>query len=146
MQAERHPEPSTGGIYEKFTMDCSLLCIQSAIDLISLIHETCNTDLASVWFYNVFCKDSSWALLIISSDAIADVFTAGSITLLAELHQPVVDIVTREALELSWTKCQATLEHLKPYSIVADRCANSMKTIRSKCLTSISGKEIVWLT
>ncbi|KAJ5548146.1 hypothetical protein N7513_005380 [Penicillium frequentans] len=109
------------GIYANFTMDCSIFCVQSAIDLISLVHETCNNDLSSVWFYNVFY-----------------LFTAGSVTLLAELDQSIVNIVTRETLKTSWDKCQAALEHLKTYSIVAERCADSMGTIRSKLLAALS--------
>ena len=77
---------------------------------------------------------------------IADIFTAGSITLLAEIHQPIVHIVTGEALETSWDKCRATLAHLKSYSVVAERCADSMATIRSKCLASGPSKEFICLS
>lgn len=120
-------------------MDCSVFCVQSAIDLISLIHETCDTDLASVWFYNVFCRHTTPRHVTHKTNIIADVFTAGSITLLAETYPPIVDVVTGEALEMSWAKIQVTLEHLKSYSIVAERCADSMATIRSRFLASRSG-------
>ncbi|KAJ6056765.1 hypothetical protein N7460_000039 [Penicillium canescens] len=95
-------------------MDCSVFCVQSAIDLNGLVHETCYTNLASVWYYNVF---------------------SGSITLLAELYPPIVNIVTREALEVPWI---GALDYLKPYSIVAERCAERMAMIRSKCLVAIT--------
>lgn len=72
-----------------------------------------------------------------------DLFTAGSVTLLAELDQYIVNIVTRETLKMSWDKCQAALEHLKTYSIVAERCADSMGTIRSKLLAALSGKRSI---
>ncbi|KAJ5671728.1 hypothetical protein N7507_000855 [Penicillium longicatenatum] len=118
---ETEPKPGRlgTGIYANFTMDCSVFCVQSAIDLISLVHETCNNDLSSAYF-------------------ITDLFTAGSVTLLAELDQPIVNIVTRETLRISWDKCQTALDHLKNYSIVAERCADSMKTIRSKLLAALS--------
>jgi hypothetical protein len=35
-------------ICANFTMDRSVFCVQSAIDLIDLVHETCHTNLASV--------------------------------------------------------------------------------------------------
>ena len=53
----------SAGISANFTMDCSVFCVQSAIDLIGLVHETCNTELASVWYYNVFCKNHTGLLI-----------------------------------------------------------------------------------
>lgn len=50
-------------ICANFTMDCSVFCVQSAIDLIDLVHETCHTNLASVWYYNVFCEHSTASLI-----------------------------------------------------------------------------------
>ncbi|KAI9036904.1 fungal specific transcription factor domain-containing protein [Aspergillus affinis] len=41
------------GIFANLIKGCSVFR-EAAIDLISLVHETCSTDLASVWFYNVF--------------------------------------------------------------------------------------------
>lgn len=135
-----YSERSDTGIYDNFIMSCSVLCVQSAIDLISLVHETCSTDLASVWFYNVFCKRHGTTNCPHEADIIIDVFTAGSITLLAEFHPPIVNILSRETLKLAWDKCQASLEYLKSYSVVAERCASSMHAIRSKCLTALSGE------
>lgn len=60
-----HSGMSETGIYDNFTMNCSVLCVRSAIDLISLVHETCSTDLASVWFYNVFCKQARYPAVIV---------------------------------------------------------------------------------
>ncbi|PYH91259.1 hypothetical protein BO71DRAFT_359819 [Aspergillus ellipticus CBS 707.79] len=103
------------GFYEKFAKDCSAICVQFAIDLISLVHETCNTELASVWFYNVFY-----------------VFTAGSIVLLAQIHPPILDTMKHDDLEMSWTQCQATLKYLETYSSVAERCAHGLSAVRLK--------------
>ncbi|KAL2863088.1 fungal specific transcription factor domain-containing protein [Aspergillus lucknowensis] len=111
------------GIYANFTLNCSVLCARSAIDLISLVHQTCSTDLASVWFYSVFYT-----------------FTAGLLLILTEFHSSVVKIVTREALDLAWEECRSALDHLKIYSKVAEQCANSLDATRSKCLKLQSGK------
>ncbi|OQD89742.1 hypothetical protein PENANT_c002G00143 [Penicillium antarcticum] len=54
---------SRAGICANFAMDCVFFCVQSAIELINLIHETCNTDLASVWYYNIFCEHNTEALM-----------------------------------------------------------------------------------
>ncbi|KAJ5914174.1 hypothetical protein N7504_003057 [Penicillium tannophilum] len=44
---------------------------------------------------------------------------------------------------MSCDKSQAALEPLKIYSIVAERCADSMGTIRSKLLAALSATEQV---
>ncbi|KAL3491445.1 fungal-specific transcription factor domain-containing protein [Aspergillus germanicus] len=105
------------GIYSNFTQNCSVLCAQAAIDLVSLVNQTCNTDLASVWFYSVFY-----------------VFTAGLVLILAEFDSGLVKIVTREALDLAWDNCNSALNFLKTYSAVAEQCANGLIATRSKCL------------
>ncbi|KAL4986453.1 fungal-specific transcription factor domain-containing protein [Aspergillus falconensis] len=105
------------GIYSNLTLNCSVLCAQTAIELISLVHETCSTDLASVWFYNLFYTS-----------------TAGLVLILAEWHSGVVKAATREALDAAWEKCQWILDYLKSYSIVAERCFHSLNETRSKCL------------
>ncbi|KAL4879773.1 hypothetical protein BJY04DRAFT_89375 [Aspergillus karnatakaensis] len=110
------PDTQKTGIYSNLTLNCSVLCVQSAVDLTSLVHYTCATDLASVWFYNIFY-----------------VFTAGLVLILAEFQSEVVKIVTREALDLAWHKCQLTLEYLETNSIVAERCARSLSDIKAKC-------------
>lgn len=46
-------------LHSRVNLDCSIYCVNAAIDLISLVHQTCNTDLSSVWCYNVFCKYSN---------------------------------------------------------------------------------------
>ncbi|KAL2845410.1 fungal-specific transcription factor domain-containing protein [Aspergillus pseudodeflectus] len=105
------------GIYSNFTQNCSVLCAQEAIDLISLVNQTCSTDLASVWFYSVFY-----------------VFTAGLVLILTELDSDLVKIVTREALDLAWGNCSSALNFLRTYSVVAEQCANGLIAARSKCL------------
>ncbi|KAL2784367.1 fungal-specific transcription factor domain-containing protein [Aspergillus keveii] len=109
--------PIESGIYSNFTQNCSVLCAQAAIDLVSLVNQTCNTDLASVWFYNVFY-----------------VFTAGLVLILTEFDSDLVKIVTREALDLAWDNCSSALNFLKTYSVVAEQCANGLIATRSKCL------------
>ncbi|KAL2829600.1 hypothetical protein BJY01DRAFT_240624 [Aspergillus pseudoustus] len=112
------------GIYSNFTQNCSVLCVQAAIDLISLVFQTCNTDLASVWFYSVFYA-----------------FTAGLVLILAEFDNHVVGAVTREALDLAWDNCSSALDYLKMYSAVAEKCANGLIGTRSKCLKLAAGKK-----
>ncbi|KAL4929566.1 transcription factor domain-containing protein [Aspergillus undulatus] len=123
--ANRILEKPETGIYSNLTMNCSVLCVQSAIDLISLVNETCRTELASVWFYNVFYT-----------------FSAGLVIILAKFHGRALEIVTRRALDLAWDQCQSTLHYLKSYSGVAGRCAHSLDDIRSRCLRMHSGKKL----
>ncbi|KAL4813079.1 fungal-specific transcription factor domain-containing protein [Aspergillus spinulosporus] len=110
-------EPLVSGIYANLTFNCSVLCVQTAIELISLVHETCHTDLASVWFYNLFYT-----------------FTAGLVLILAEFHSGAVKAVTCEALDAAWERCQWVLNYLGAYSVVAERCFHSLNDTRFKCL------------
>ncbi|KAE8164947.1 fungal-specific transcription factor domain-containing protein [Aspergillus tamarii] len=103
-------------LQSRVNRDCSISCIHAAIDLISLVHQTCNTDLSSVWCYNVFYA-----------------FTAGSVILLAGLCQSLVNNVTWEVLELSWRKCQSSLDKLRLYSCTAERCAENLRMIKERC-------------
>ncbi|KAE8326711.1 fungal-specific transcription factor domain-containing protein [Aspergillus sergii] len=103
-------------LHFRVNLDCSIYCVNAAIDLISLVHQTCNTDLSSVWCYNVFYA-----------------FTAGSVILLAGLSQSLVNNVTQEALEQSWQKCQSALSKLGLYSSTAERCAENLRTIKQRC-------------
>ncbi|KAL4755154.1 fungal-specific transcription factor domain-containing protein [Aspergillus terricola var. indicus] len=115
---ENEPTGALGSrIYSDLTFSCSVLCVQTAIELISLVHETCSTDLASVWFYNVFYT-----------------FTAGLVLILAEFHSGVVKAATPEALDAAWERCQWVLNYLGTYSVVAERCFHSLNDTRSKCL------------
>ncbi|KNG88509.1 hypothetical protein ANOM_003226 [Aspergillus nomiae NRRL 13137] len=104
------------GIHSRVNLDCSIYCVNAAINLISIVHQTCNTDLSSVWCYNVFYA-----------------FTAGSVIILAGLSQSLVDSVTWEALEQSWQKCQSSLDKLRLYSSTAERCAENLCTIKERC-------------
>ncbi|KAL4899124.1 fungal-specific transcription factor domain-containing protein [Aspergillus multicolor] len=105
------------GIYANLILNCSVLCVQTALELIGLVHDTCSTDLASVWFYNVFYT-----------------FTAGIVLILAETNSAAVAAVTRNGLDAAWEQCQWILNYLKTYSIVAERCSHSLSDTRFKCL------------
>ncbi|KAL4957897.1 fungal-specific transcription factor domain-containing protein [Aspergillus filifer] len=107
--------PDTG-IYFNIALNCSVLCVQSAIELISLVNKTCCTELASVWFYNVFYT-----------------FSAGLIIIIAEHHSQVLQLVTRESLDLAWDKCHSTLDYLKSINRLAERCSRTLNDTRARC-------------
>ncbi|KAL4937597.1 hypothetical protein BDV06DRAFT_226796 [Aspergillus oleicola] len=113
--------PETG-IYSSIVMNCSVQCVQSAIELITLINETCSTELASVWFYNVFYT-----------------FSAGLSIIIAEHHRQVLRLVIRESLNLAWDKCHSTLDYLKSIDMLAERCAHTLNGTRARCSKVQSG-------
>ncbi|KAF9886468.1 hypothetical protein FE257_011375 [Aspergillus nanangensis] len=112
VQAGMHP----AGMYSKYHLDYAADGVLAAIDLAALIHETCRTELSSVWFYNIFYS-----------------FTAGSVLLLAELSPAIVNMITRDTLDKAWDQCQDSLSYLSVYSSTAGRCAETLSMIRSKC-------------
>ncbi|PWY63046.1 hypothetical protein BO83DRAFT_403381 [Aspergillus eucalypticola CBS 122712] len=111
-----------GSISSKFLLDCSVYCVRAAIDLACLVHQTCHTELSSVWFYNVFYS-----------------FTAGSVIILAQLSPSIVEIVARQDLKEAWDKCRDTLNSLSGYSSTVKDCAETLSLIRSKCQTAGAG-------
>lgn len=56
IRATKRASQDFRGIYARYSLDCSVYCTEAAIDLASIVHQTCTNDLASVWFYNLFCK------------------------------------------------------------------------------------------
>ena len=136
--SESNDSIHNSGIHSRVNLDCSIYCVNAAINLISLVHQTCNTDLSSVWCYNVFCEylhaipDLHNTPLLTGPSSI-DAFTAGSVIILAGLSQSLVDSVTWEALEQSWQKCQSSLDRLRLYSSTAERCAENLCTIKERC-------------
>lgn len=143
----RESSPDSRGIYAKYSLDCSVYCTEAAIDLASIVHQTCNNDLASVWFYNLFCKRKGPCDVLINTNCTftKDIFTAASIILLAELSPSIIMVVTKESLVKSWEKCYSCFEYLKLYNVAAERCAQSLLLIRSKCLAAVSGKSLMFI-
>lgn len=46
-------------IFTDFNLSCSKGCVEAAIALANLMSEICQTELASVWWYSVFCMNSA---------------------------------------------------------------------------------------
>lgn len=42
-------------LYSSFAQQCSIACIQAAIDLVDLIHFSTYSDVSGAWWYNTFC-------------------------------------------------------------------------------------------
>jgi hypothetical protein len=42
-------------IHSSFTLDCAKSCVGAAQELLSLIHETHQTEASPVWWYNGLC-------------------------------------------------------------------------------------------
>jgi hypothetical protein len=143
IRATKRASQDSRGIYARYSLDCSVYCTEAAIDLASIVHQTCTNDLASVWFYNLFCKRQYLYKVMMDTNCIVsskDIFTAASIILLAELSPSIIAVVTKESLEEAWGKCYNCFDHLRLYNVAAERCARSLLLIRSKCLAVVSGK------
>lgn len=56
LRAGKRTNQHLHGIYARYSLDCSVYCTEAAIDLVSIVHQTCANELSSVWFYNLFCK------------------------------------------------------------------------------------------
>ncbi|KAF3397760.1 hypothetical protein F1880_005930 [Penicillium rolfsii] len=118
-KASKQTSQGCQGIHARYSLDYSIYCTEAAIDLASIVHQTCTNDLASS---------------ILTAVSTKDLFTAASIILLAELSPLVTTVVTKASLEDSWAKCYSCFDHLRLHTIVAERCAQSLLLIRSKCL------------
>ncbi|KAH8594525.1 fungal-specific transcription factor domain-containing protein [Bisporella sp. PMI_857] len=90
-------------------------CVTSARELIKLIHRTSQSTISDAWWYNVYYAH-----------------TAGMVVVLAQLCNPLKQIVTASYLDQSWALCHETLSKMSSYGQVPQRCLESLEVIRQK--------------
>ncbi|OKO93400.1 hypothetical protein PENSUB_12463 [Penicillium subrubescens] len=47
-------------------------------------------------------------------------------------------VVTKKSLVKSWENCYSCFDHLKLYNVAAERCAQSLLLVGSRCLAAVS--------
>ncbi|RSL86269.1 hypothetical protein CEP51_002916 [Fusarium floridanum] len=89
-------------LHSSFRRDGARACVQSAIRLINLVHDTFRTDTTEAWWWNGLCNDACTASLVLMTCRLCP-------SLWATLDQAgVVE---------SWEKCHAVLEAISPFSM-----------------------------
>lgn len=48
--------PDRNIIYSSMSVNCAVVCVTAAVELVSLVYETYRTSLTDAWWYNGFCK------------------------------------------------------------------------------------------
>ncbi|GLA00464.1 hypothetical protein AnigIFM60653_009209 [Aspergillus niger] len=102
-----------------FSISCSTSCVETAIELSHLMNDISTTELASVWWYNVFYA-----------------FTAGVVLILAQASPALTSKFSQPVLENAWKSCCDCLENMNPYSNTARNCATNLRKTLSQVLDS----------
>ncbi|KAI9933574.1 hypothetical protein MW887_008047 [Aspergillus wentii] len=97
-------------IFSDFSLGCSTSCIEAAIELSFLMNEISRTELASVWWYNIFYT-----------------FTAGAVLILAQTYPAIESIFSKQALSDSWKACIDCLETMNAPGSTAKTCASNLR-------------------
>ncbi|KAI2857363.1 hypothetical protein CBS115988_5228 [Aspergillus niger] len=100
-----------------FSISCSTSCVETAIELSHLMNDISTTELASVWWYNVFYA-----------------FTAGVVLILAQASPAMTSKFSQPVLENAWKSCCDCLENMNPYSNTARNCATNLRKTLSQVL------------
>ncbi|RAK87631.1 hypothetical protein BO79DRAFT_288352 [Aspergillus costaricaensis CBS 115574] len=121
----RHQQvPLKSRIAVDFSISCSTSCVETAIELSHLMNEISTTELASVWWYNVFYA-----------------FTAGVVLILAQASPVMTSRFSHPVLGNAWKSCCDCLENMSSYSNTARNCAANLRKSLSEVLDD-QGHEI----
>ncbi|PWY81049.1 hypothetical protein BO83DRAFT_414348 [Aspergillus eucalypticola CBS 122712] len=120
-QAAGYPRPQQVPLKSRIAVDfgisCSTSCIETAIELSHLMNEISTTELASVWWYNVFYA-----------------FTAGVVLILAQASPAMKSRFSQPVLGNAWKSCCDCLENMDLYSNTARNCATNLRKTLSQVL------------
>ncbi|PYH70511.1 fungal specific transcription factor domain-containing protein [Aspergillus vadensis CBS 113365] len=115
----RHEQvPLKSRIAVDFSISCSTSCVETAIELSHLMNEISTTELASVWWYNVFYA-----------------FTAGVVLILAHASPAMQSRFPQPVLGNAWKSCCDCLENMDLYSNTARNCATNLRKTLSQVLS-----------
>ncbi|PLB46090.1 hypothetical protein P170DRAFT_479009 [Aspergillus steynii IBT 23096] len=102
-------------LFLDFSLSCSTHCVEAAIELSHLMNEISRTELASVWWYNVFYT-----------------FSAGVVLAIAQTIPVLTSRFPEQALTDAWQSCIHCLETLSSCTSTAKVCADCLHTITSQ--------------
>ncbi|PKY03321.1 hypothetical protein P168DRAFT_238910 [Aspergillus campestris IBT 28561] len=100
---------------------CATGCIQAAVDLISLVHETYRTELTDTWWYNGFY-----------------ISTAAIVLTMSHLCRTAHD-AKNHTKDLAWRKAEQVLEYMASFSMSGRNTLGILRSIRNQVLANRDG-------
>ncbi|KAJ5233015.1 hypothetical protein N7468_005971 [Penicillium chermesinum] len=89
-------------IYDSILVNCAAACVNAAIDLVSLMHETYLTSHTDAWWYNGFYTS-----------------TAGFVLIMSYSCRSILKQIDTQVIAETWRKCEEVLTHMAAFSLSA---------------------------
>ncbi|PYH76971.1 hypothetical protein BO82DRAFT_345884 [Aspergillus uvarum CBS 121591] len=116
---------SEDSLPQRFALQCSIICVRSAQDLIDMTYTNLTTDntigLLPAWWYNILY-----------------VYTAGTVLIAGRLHQAILSEMTEEAVARTWQRVLEILSKYQSYSSSAQRCIVALELLYERVSASIN--------
>lgn len=111
---------ATDALPHRIALQCSILCVKTAQEVIQLIHSnTPSNGLSSgplpAWWYNILF-----------------VYSAATVLVAARLRFSIVAEITEPGISSSWDHALDILKRYQHYSISAQKCVAALEILRDK--------------
>ncbi|RSM09119.1 hypothetical protein CEP52_004301 [Fusarium oligoseptatum] len=103
-------------LHSSFKRDGARACVQSAIRLINLVHDTFRTDTTEAWWWNGLCNRPC-SLCTHPLTEVVDACTASLVLMTCRLCPSLWATLDQAGVVESWEKCHAVLEAISPFSM-----------------------------
>jgi hypothetical protein len=104
------------GLHSSFKRDGARTCVNSAIRLINLVHDTFRTDTTEAWWWNSLCNYAFFTCTHWLTDAV-DACTASLVLMTCRLCPSLWATLDQAGVVESWEKCHEVLEALSSFSL-----------------------------
>ncbi|OGM48186.1 hypothetical protein ABOM_002100 [Aspergillus bombycis] len=98
---------------------CAAACVQAAINLICLVHDTHLDPATDTWWYNGFYLS-----------------TAGMVIIMSYTCRPIWDELDKATIDSTWAKCEEVLRKMGPFSVSARNTIQFLQATRNQVLAT----------
>ncbi|KAB8263705.1 fungal-specific transcription factor domain-containing protein [Aspergillus pseudonomiae] len=98
---------------------CAAACVQAAISLISLVHDTHLDPATDTWWYNGFY-----------------ISTAGMVIIMSYTCHPIWDELDKVTIDSTWAKCEEILRRMGSFSVSARNTIQFLQATRNQVLAT----------
>ncbi|RDH29672.1 fungal-specific transcription factor domain-domain-containing protein [Aspergillus welwitschiae] len=122
--------PSEDSLPQRFALQCSIVCVKSAQDLIDMTYTNLAMDnstntigLLPAWWYNILY-----------------IYTASTVLIAGRLHQAILSELHEDSISRTWQRALDILRKYQSYSSSAQRCIVALELLDEKVTAAIDMK------
>lgn len=123
----------------RVALQCSVICVKVAQEVIDLIHDHIPTDGSSgplpAWWYNILCKYLTMLHYRYYFSYVQDVYTAATVLIASRLCPSVLEEVTDPAISRSWHCALQILRKYQSCSTSARRCVAALEILYERVVS-----------